>query len=890
MSRPGQRTALRDADNPPTSHSSQRIVGASVYRAEVARQGPTARLAAGENAQLALDRGELAVERVNHGQRHVDELSFGTTTWDRHRLQYPRACRARTRTCGLPRRPLRPLKSCLYERDHRKANSMKDLTHRDEIHGDVYYDPLAVALLNTPTLQRLGRVYQLGYGHLVYRGGTHTRLSHCMGAYATAARLVNALRTNYEGKSKPLGAIDPHEFLPRAPAAAGAAAAAPAESRSAPEPMRFDIEDGRPAGAEPAAISPEVDDLADRWLVLLHLVSWAGLLHDVGHVPLGHTLEDEFDNIYRKHDDFSSPRLRHLWLAEDSDIRRVLAHKELYPEAFRRLKITDPEDVWAALFLICTWKERITDGSRTSFEDLLAEHIEAKADENDPVATALRDHMERLRGTLFSPYMADIVANTISADYLDYLRRDPRNLGLDVLKDDRVVSRFWVGRDHLRQARMALSLVDRRGKPRLDTCTGVVELVRQRYRFAEIVYYHKTKVAASAMLAKVFHLVDRPAEIPQPRALPRLHDVPALVDRLLEAPARQRTERLNSLRGDCVPSTLLDTEIGDESLDPLLRERALRQVEAAVKSSDRNGAVAGLQAVSLLDSIARRELFKVCFSMDAKQFPALSGRPHLPPGEAERMLADLIKDLRADESARTELEAAMVDAALGWPAAAILLYVPPRKSQAKGIETGALADGVVVTLGSHHAVEDAVEDLNNHYRNLWRLLVLVHPDHQDDAIGMSSAVDAFVTTRFPEVPLDDPAIRAALNDCCWFAYLPQKDRKAAAIFRELARNGGEGEVKWELLEEFDRLLDGRSGDEELAFGATLLDVLARTPGGDGCVRVREHFRNPGSLQRRVEELRGEVVVTMSREGAGDLPEELLSARAAIERIAEEFDA
>jgi HD superfamily phosphohydrolase len=49
---------------------------------------------------------------------------------------------------------------------------MKEMTHRDQIHGDVFYDPMAVALLDSEALQRLGRVYQLGYGHLIYRGGT----------------------------------------------------------------------------------------------------------------------------------------------------------------------------------------------------------------------------------------------------------------------------------------------------------------------------------------------------------------------------------------------------------------------------------------------------------------------------------------------------------------------------------------------------------------------------------------------------------------------------------------------------------------------------------------------------------------------------------------------
>jgi HD superfamily phosphohydrolase len=223
---------------------------------------------------------------------------------------------------------------------------MKELTHRDEIHGDVDYDPLAVALLNTPTLQRLGRVYQLGYGHLVYRGGTHTRLSHCMGTYATAARLVAALRHKYESRSYPPdGAIPANDFLPRARAG----------SSRAPGPeLTLDI-------ALPADSATE--SLADRWAVLQHLVSWAGLLHDIGHVPMGHTLEDEFEGIYEKHDAFASARLRHLWLGDssgtESEVHEVLRRTELYPESFARVGLANSDDVWAVVFLICTWKEKV---------------------------------------------------------------------------------------------------------------------------------------------------------------------------------------------------------------------------------------------------------------------------------------------------------------------------------------------------------------------------------------------------------------------------------------------------------------------------------------------------------------------------------------------------
>src|SRR5216684_7247684 len=92
---------------------------------------------------------------------------------------------------------------------------MKAITHRDQIHGDVRFDSLAIALLNTPALQRLGRVYQLGYAHLVYRGGTHTRLSHVLGASHVAGQLVDLLRQNYlEAEESPRGAVDPEQFLP----------------------------------------------------------------------------------------------------------------------------------------------------------------------------------------------------------------------------------------------------------------------------------------------------------------------------------------------------------------------------------------------------------------------------------------------------------------------------------------------------------------------------------------------------------------------------------------------------------------------------------------------------------------------------------------------------
>jgi HD superfamily phosphohydrolase len=654
------------------------------------------------------------------------------------------------------------------------VKAKKELTHRDEIHGDVYYDPLAVALLDTPTLQRLGRVYQLGYGHLVYRGGTHTRLSHCMGAYATAGRLVGALQHNYERKAaRPRGAMAPDEFLPRS-----------ANAISSTAELTLDL--------GPAARSDASE--ADRWIVLRHLVCWAALVHDVGHVPLGHTLEDEFEGIYPKHDSFASPRLRALWVTDASgahaELRSVLRRTDLYPDAFTRLGITDGDDVWGAVLLVCTWKEKLRDGVRTPFEVILGEHLAKAERKGTPVGLAplLLDLSDQLNGTVFSPFMADIVANTISADYLDYLRRDPHNLGLDVLRDDRVVSRFWVGRDHLEQPRMALSLVDRRGKKRLDTCTGVVELVRQRYRFAEIVYYHKTKVAASAMLAKVFDLVGAPNDTPGVREVPHLRDVEDLAEQMMKMKGEARANAMTGLRDRLMPSSIADTEIGDDSLHLMLRTAAWEKFEAAVDGQHRQDALKGLQAIVLLDGIAQRRLHKVALTMSPEQFQAMSGKGN---HEGERALNALIDGLRQEAGARSEAEAAMVAAGEAWPEHAVLLYVPPRKSQAKGIETGALADhGTVTTLGEHPAVRAQVEDLSVHYRDLWRLIVLVHPDYAADAVGLSAAVDALIEQQLPAADVTDHQVIAALEQCCWFHYIPRPERAAATMFATGGRSLG----------------------------------------------------------------------------------------------------
>ncbi|TYJ08461.1 hypothetical protein E1A91_A11G076500v1 [Gossypium mustelinum] len=103
----------------------------------------------------------------------------------------------------------------------------------DNVHGNIYLDPLSLKFIDTEQFQRLRELKQLGLAHLVYPGAVHSRFEHSLGVYWLAGEAIQKLKT-YQGLE--LG-ID-----------------------------RFDVQ----------------------------AVKVAGLLHDVGHGPFSHLFEREF--------------------------------------------------------------------------------------------------------------------------------------------------------------------------------------------------------------------------------------------------------------------------------------------------------------------------------------------------------------------------------------------------------------------------------------------------------------------------------------------------------------------------------------------------------------------------------------------------------------------
>jgi HD superfamily phosphohydrolase len=63
----------------------------------------------------------------------------------------------------------------------------------DPLHGTIKLEGIFLDLLETPELQRLHHIRQLGLAFLVFPGANHTRFSHSLGTYFVASRIANRL-------------------------------------------------------------------------------------------------------------------------------------------------------------------------------------------------------------------------------------------------------------------------------------------------------------------------------------------------------------------------------------------------------------------------------------------------------------------------------------------------------------------------------------------------------------------------------------------------------------------------------------------------------------------------------------------------------------------------
>ncbi len=369
------------------------------------------------------------------------------------------------------------------------SDGLKDKTALQREHGKLYQDqlygaktlsPLAVAIIDTPEFQRLAGLRQLGFSDVVYRGARHSRLEHSIGTYLVCKQVMRRIVQNHER----FNLDHPGEFISN-------------NYRVFPGNSKMNV---------------NVRSFQARWRGLMEVLSAAALLHDLGHVPFGHTLEDEFAGIYERHDHLGGSRLYQMLFSEHSDLAKVFA-----PSGERWLTGLTNEQIREIIYLTLSWKEEVDPPQ--DFPSLLQAEKKRSSDKG---LTATVKRLEQLEtwyssyalgeSPMFQPFMSDIIGNTICSDLLDYLPRDRANLGMEARRHERLQRYFTIRRGTLHQSegyRMSI-MVTRpgHGGQRRDVASSVLAVMRERFEMAEAVYYHHRKAAASAMLAKLAEIAD----------------------------------------------------------------------------------------------------------------------------------------------------------------------------------------------------------------------------------------------------------------------------------------------------------------------------------------------------------------------------------------------
>ena len=263
--------------------------------------------------------------------------------------------------------------------------------------GDVPMSPRVQRLIDSAPVRHMASVQQLGLVALVYPGATHTRLEHSIGVYGYARRLCELL------------------------------------DRQSSEKHTTD------------------SNAQDAFLV-------ASLLHDSGHYPFCHPIEDMALSVAHVGDATIKHESRVAAIIRESEIADLLDQDWA----------CDSDDVMA---ILCPSK----DGSSTSSND-----------QQDAFA-----------------FYASCLSGPIDVDKIDYLQRDSLHAGVPYGRNfdpDRILGSLC---RHPHEPRLALTEKGR---------TAAEMMVFSRYVMFSEVYWHHTVRSATAMLQRAVFELTAPSD------------------------------------------------------------------------------------------------------------------------------------------------------------------------------------------------------------------------------------------------------------------------------------------------------------------------------------------------------------------------------------------
>lgn len=535
------------------------------------------------------------------------------------------------------------------------------------VHGYVRLTPEEVAVVDHPAFQRLRKCRQLGFAHLVFPGAAHTRFEHSLGTLYVAEKMVQYVNFNYV---KSLAAQ---------------------------------------AGDLPLC---EINDDVRRFIRL------AALLHDIGHIPYGHTLEDELAHL-PKHDGME--RINTLcWNAATKFEPRL----ELG---------TPPPEGWSLAAIINAayakpLKAMLGDRTPEGFAPFdLLKAIIGRAAPNVPAEI----------GEVFPLAVArDMVGNTICADFLDYLFRDWYHIGKPMTEDRRLYQYMEVRarcpERKCAEQQFVINIGPDR-KLRHDALTCILELLEGRYKLAETVLFHRSKLSMTALLDRCFlelgHLFEISGiesggrsgrELFEHLALERLvkcadDDLPEVIRALSSVVAGQVKPRKTS------PTALRRPRKSDPAL-------ALEAPPAPDETSEREMAIQLERQFELVETLTRRLENRTTYTL-ASRFPRrgiaqseryTDDRTKLPP----RLEALGVPSVRRDQIR-------MIEEILGLEEGSASIYAPTdARMNAKLAEVKLLIGNEILSFTEYERREGALscgmlKAQRDRFNELWGVSIYV---------------------------------------------------------------------------------------------------------------------------------------------------------------------
>jgi hypothetical protein len=612
----------------------------------------------------------------------------------------------------------------------------------DPVHGDIFLTKLEVAVIDSRPFQRLRGIRQLGNTHLVYPGAVHTRFSHCLGALKVAQTLLEVVWD----QSGELHGVEDDLF---------------SEWR------------------EKNQGNPDFQ----QWAKVVVLARLGALLHDLCHVPAGHTVEDDLE-ILEPHDRNES-RFKALWADLSVDV----------PSRLKQLGVRkgDRKAVGEALL----------DSQGSLFVELRPLVI-SKGKSKDKKALDIKD--------MKYPFCADLVGNTICADLLDYLDRDHLFTGLPESLGRRFVSAFFVTGSERGafSKRLALNIL-RDGHERTDIISELLKALRYRYELSERALVHQAKLAADAMLGESIERWEwslwwRHAKTVVPQQIEGLE---AQAEFDIELVPKYRAE----LEEEAGRSKMSEEAWADTDLGSVRKTVRSEMEEEFVRLGD-EGLLDFL--VGLRDRADSNGLFQPLLSASAELAADLKNRRLFRI--AERVGASDVspKDIHAhygDPATRADLEAdAQRFAGLGSDPK-VILWIPPPDMRLKLAEVLVSQEaGIAPFVTYERSRSRRGSDIYDSHGRLWAAYVFVH---RDVGLEQERMVSAYLGRRM--------GIR-------WERH------------RDIGGRTDQWPLRLAVAEEFDLDFESDIDKQIKRHGEALVKLAARMPNGETFDTLRKKVR------------------------------------------------